>query len=85
MRRASRSAEPLRTRAIAVVMILGLLGLFAGLGHASATQSALMVSISPPTIEKGIWHNFSMTVHNDGPNPIAIDQIEISFSWTTGG
>ena len=75
----------MRTHTIAVVMILVPLGLFAGLGHASATHSAMTVSISPPTIEKGIWHNFSMTVHNDGANPVAIGQIEISFSWTTGG
>ena len=85
LRCASGSAAPMRTHTIAVVMILVPLGLFAGLGHASATHSAMTVSISPPTIEKGIWHNFSMTVHNDGANPVAIGQIEISFSWTTGG
>jgi|GEM_PF-4277767 len=76
-------------RVLPAVVVLGLvvlgLALVGFAPAASATHWAVGVTYGPTTVFMETDQTFTLTLRNDGPDPVAVANVAITFDWVTSG
>ena len=75
----------MHARALATAQLTGLFVALALVGAGAASHSELTVSLSPKVIDHGMWRNFTVTVRNEGPEPVNVTEVHVAFSWSRFG
>jgi len=74
----------MRRRVLPAILVLGL-ALCAFGPTVTANHWSVPVTYSPTTVFMESDQVFTLTLRNDGPDPVAVSQVQITFDWVTSG